>query len=557
MILLLAVNFLLTYFGQTNTIFLDMTDEGLYSLTDAMVEECAFLGADDFKNADGKQREVTITFCNDPDYLISSSRTRAVYFMALKLSRIYPNVNVKTVNVRMNPTSVAEYKTTSLSTISATDVIVSEGGRYRITSAEKFWKSGNSYDGEWFYNGEYHLVSLLKSVTRIDSPKAYFLTGHGETYYDPKNPESEMSLAVSDFYDLLVQRGLDVETWNLDDGDRIPEDCALLIINNPTEDFEYDEDRLNEFTYVSDIEKLDRYLVMKQGAIMVARDYKETSLPVFDSFLYEWGFEFSDTKISDEENTVTSSNGEEVIIAEYDADTESYAYALYGEYADLSSAPVTVFGDTGFISCSYDDSDSVNEAGSENVSRNYVPFLTTSQGAYQYAKNPMSGEYIDLAAQDPAKYDLAAVSVRSHFDSKTTEYLFSYLFCVNSASFFSNETLGNASYANYDIVSAVVNNISRIDEYASSDIGGTSLNSTSYGGKMQIDTRIKETGLSKENYKVYSNKPDPENPNILHVLKVNDGLSSGTRTAFVVLMSLIPAAVLAFGVVVYIKRRYL
>ena len=36
----IALNLILTHFGLYNTVFLDMTPEGLYTLSDAMVEEC-------------------------------------------------------------------------------------------------------------------------------------------------------------------------------------------------------------------------------------------------------------------------------------------------------------------------------------------------------------------------------------------------------------------------------------------------------------------------------------------------------------------------------------
>ena len=36
-------------------------------------------------------------------------------------------------------------------------------------------------------------------------PKAYFLTDHGESYYDPANPDSEMSIANAAFADLLTE----------------------------------------------------------------------------------------------------------------------------------------------------------------------------------------------------------------------------------------------------------------------------------------------------------------------------------------------------------------
>ena len=114
----IALNLLLYYFGIHKTIFLDMTPEGLYTLSDLMLDECD----DIFTKLRQKQndKKVKVTFCTDSDYLIGSTTARLTYFMALKLQNEYPDIfEVETVNVGLNPTAVAEYKTTSLSKIKA------------------------------------------------------------------------------------------------------------------------------------------------------------------------------------------------------------------------------------------------------------------------------------------------------------------------------------------------------------------------------------------------------------------------------------------------------
>ena len=82
--------------------------------------------------------------------------------MALALASEYENCKIETVNVNMNPTAVAQYKTTSLTAIDSDDIIVSYGQRYSITSAEKFWHIGSdnvvySFDGE-------HPIRLISRV---------------------------------------------------------------------------------------------------------------------------------------------------------------------------------------------------------------------------------------------------------------------------------------------------------------------------------------------------------------------------------------------------------
>ena len=117
---LLLLNLLLTSVGLTHSVFIDTTAEGLYTLTSAMNDQLAFV---DELDTDG--RTVKITFCADPDTLISSETTRVPYIMSLQLDDRFDNIEVDTVNVTYNPAAVQKYKPTSLSTISPTDIIVS------------------------------------------------------------------------------------------------------------------------------------------------------------------------------------------------------------------------------------------------------------------------------------------------------------------------------------------------------------------------------------------------------------------------------------------------
>ena len=541
-IALLAVNYLMTYFGLHKSVYVDMTPEGLYTLSSAMAEECKFV--DELDETDG-DKKIKITFCADPDTLISSTMTRVTYFMAIKLANRFKNIEVETVNIGLDPSAVSMYKTTSLSTIEYSDIIVSYGDRYHISRANSFWTVDS--DGTYFsYNGEYKMASILMSVTAVNQPAAYFLTGHGETYYDVNNPESENSLATAYLYDLLTERGLQVKTLDLDlvEEEKVPDDCVLLIINNPTEDFEVKKDQLDSFKYVSHTEMLDRYLIANHGAIMVAKDYAVT-LPVFETFLREWGFEFGTTLVKDESSSLSNPNSPYTdIIGVYDTDENSYGNAIYQDFANMSSAPRVIFSNTGYVKCSFGESSSVNESGTFNISKNYAPFMSTTVKAKAYAKNADNSLYVDLAVGEGEK-DLAAVSTRLELDTYTSEYKYSYLFCAASGEFFSNDLLGNASYANFDIVSALVNNMSRSDEYASIELGSTSLNSSSFGGKQLVSTKLSDTDTN-----VYSSDAK-------EIIRVNKGISGGEIGVFATFIALIPVAIAVVGIVICTKRRFL
>ena len=126
-LLLFLLNLALTHFGVQKAMYVDLTTEGLYTLTETMKQECAFID-----ELDNDEREVKITFCADPDTLIASQVTRLIYFMALQMQNEFENLTVETVNVVYNPTAVSKYKPSSLSTIEPGDIIISYGDRYRV-----------------------------------------------------------------------------------------------------------------------------------------------------------------------------------------------------------------------------------------------------------------------------------------------------------------------------------------------------------------------------------------------------------------------------------------
>ena len=529
-VLLLGLNFGLTYIGGNRLFMADLTPEGFYTLSDKMVEVCHEI-LDPKENEEAKQ--INITFCTDPDHLVDSDVMRATYFMALSLQKKFDNVKVKTVNVVNDPTAVSMYRTTSRDSITASDVIFSYGAKYTIADATGFWTKDN-----FSYNGEYRVASILASLTAINKPVAYFVSDHGTDFYDPNDPNSEKSIGLASFADLLTERGLEIRTLPLSSVERIPEDCALLIINNPTEDFVYDDTQLGSFNYVSDLEKIDRYLMGESGAVMLNKAY-DVHLPLLENFCKEWGISFGNYLVSDPDKAMfTTLNGESdgsVFAGTYDPNEANFGYAYYGGYSTLSSAPKMVFSNTGYVYCSINMSESMMESGNENASRNYAAFIGTSGNAY----------HDDGGLKSPGEKTLVAAGVRTNLDSVTAERTTSYLFCSNSEDFLSNELLGNTSYANYDILSSVVTDISRTDRFVTMELGGMSYNSPSFGGKQTLSTQLSESPS-----KVFSWDGK-------EVIKQNRGLTRGASVTYTVVIMIVPAAILSLGIVMFIKRKFL
>jgi len=537
LIILLATAFTLVfnYVGMQKTLFLDLTYEGFYTLTDTMKRECEFIEKLDDK--------IEIIFCNDPDRLISQTVTRVAYYMSVMLDNHFENIELRTVNVALNPTAVSGYRTTSLTEIAPSDIIIAYGDRYRVVNAEVFWyRDGN---GELFsYNGEYKIASLFKSVTAYSgksSATAYFVTDHGETYYDESRPDENRELL--NFIYALEDAGLKIKTLELDTVERIPEDCALLIINDPRSDYAPDPEHANEFYYVSPLEKIDRYLISDHGSLLVAKDF-ERKLPLLETFLDEWGFEFEDALVKDTANNIADKdNTATQIIGSYNTDDDSYGMAIYSEFAGLNSAPKFIVPSTGYIKCGFGLEDAVFENGSSNSTRTYSPFILTSGEATAYSKDA-DGNYTLLHSEKGVK-TLIGITTRKELDPVTNENKYSYVMCANSADFLTNAFLGSSAYSNYDVLVATALNTTRADDHASMELGGISLSSPSYGGKMLVTDKLTTLGES-----IYHK--DPSKP-----IKHNYGISVPEIVIYSVMIFLVPVAIAAVGIVKRIKRKYL
>lgn len=537
-LVLLLLNLGLTVLGAQRLLFVDMTNEGFYTMTDKMNAACDEIL--NYEDSEGKKKQIKIIFCADPDVLTDSQDLRPTYFMALALRNRYGNVSVENVNLSVNPTAVSKYKTTSRQVITYDDIIFTYGDKYRVVDGGSFWT-----ENYFSYNGEYRMVSIIASLTAVNKPKAYFVNNHGETVYDPQHPDSESSLATAALADLLTERGLDIDVLDLSRED-VPEDCVLLIINNPTKDFVTNPDGYDRFDYVSELEKLDRYLVNRQGSVMFTKSYG-FSMPVFESFAREWGIRFNNYLVKEDESFLAGV-GEEgsAVIATYDTDETSYGYAYYEDYAKLSSAPKMIFTNSGFLTCSFVNGEVEMEAGTYNGSRTYATFIGTTDKATAYL-GPDSTVIPNAACQAGEKA-LAAASVRTWLDPVTATTDYSYFFCANSADFLSNELLANESYANAGVLATVVSDLSRTERYASMELGGTSGNSPSYGGKQTVSTALSETDVT-----VYGNDEETK----VKIIKTNYGVTDGFRVGVVILVCLLPLCALVAGTAVFIKRRFM
>ncbi len=503
-VLLLAIllNLGLYYLFGENLWYGDATPEGLYTPSQLLLDTCASL-----------QGEITITFCAESDRLLASYESRYVYYLAKQLSNRFDHIRVVCVNVLDNPTAVDPYRATSASRIDPDDVIVSCGGRYRIYSATSFWTLGENAQDEtdyYSFNGEYKLATAFLAITSVVEPVVCFAYGHGEHIYVPEEHtryeelKSHSDPSRSAFYTLMREEGLRVEYIDLTTQE-IPEDCVLVVMDGPTSDYPLGDGQTLDG--VNALTRLHRFLADRQGALMVFKD-PDYSLPNLEDFMGDWGIGF-ENHILLQDMTQSLTDGTEVsddhryekLIVNLSQDDKSVANAIYGDIAALGTAPRTIVERAGTVYKTWAN-DGVGSSTVSNLIPGYFDFFTTSPSARRVTVDGRL-DSLETKSETPA-----AISMRIRYDKVTNDYYYSYCFGAATTSLTENTYLENRAYSNYDVLFALVRYISRTDEYASTALGGTSLNSDKLGGKPLLtdvldpagNTRYDENRLVVEQY---------------------------------------------------------
>ena len=115
---------------------------------------------------------------------------------------------------------------------------------------------------------------MICRVTSGNAKMAYFTQHHGE-------------MADITFTNLLTSAGYDIDVINLRES-AVPEDADLLIISNPTSDFEASWDG----SVYTETDRLRAYME-RGGNLYVSMDPYAKTLTVLEDFLREYGISFA------------------------------------------------------------------------------------------------------------------------------------------------------------------------------------------------------------------------------------------------------------------------
>ena len=422
--------------------YTDLTRDEIYTLSDAAVEA--------LENID---KDVHILFCDDPDNIENEYYSKMIYKTALGLAEKNDYIHVENVNIWREPSAVNKFKNNSKDSIYSTDVIVYSGTEFRVYSLRSMFYFNDENSPPWAYNGEKKLVSGILAVTQAESPIACVTVNHGEPFM-AANDIAETQYMLS----LLEDGGYKVQLIDLAHQE-IPEDCRLMVIYDPQDDFLVNDGVSN----ISEIEKLDRFLD-GTNALMVFVNPTTPLLPNLEEYLEEWGIKF-------DRHTDNMENVHGTTIRDYNQSLTEDGMTVVGTYATLGLGaslhkdlrttypPKVIFKNAMGISYSdtyqsvwhteEDDPTATFSYGSyykDGVSRSMFDVFVSPATATAVVDTTVVAE---ATSQYPFK--LMTITRESRMVDNTNED-YSYVLACGSTDFLSSTLLLSNTYGNTDLM---------------------------------------------------------------------------------------------------------
>ncbi len=462
--LVIVINAIFTALAGKYMWYADMTDEFLFTISDATKNQLA-------EFADDPNLKIKIIFCMDPDQLDQTFQYRLVRNMAEQFASEFEFIETEYVPYEKHPSYFEKFLSTSVTEINSKYVIITDGSTSKACTMDWFFYTSQSTGSLYAFDGEYKFLSSFLSITG-DNPIAYFTTGHGE------------SVQNSTMFELFKEAGFDVRTIDLSKED-MEEGTMCVVINNPKYDFMGADDTVNE------IAKIDKVLD-DRGNLMVFLDAKERSLPELDALLYEWGIVFENSKIRDYDNSLSVDGTE--LVADYV--TSGSGASLTEALRKLETTPKMIVKDARPIKLLF---------GSEGYKDRYASSILQTFGsayAVPFGESEENGEY--------GVYDLMTISYELKYINNVDCY--NYVLAAGTSSFADDKYVGSSSYGNRDLIFNIMKNF----------------------GKKTVPVDI--------DFKVFDDT----------MLDITTSQAKGWT---IVLTAVIPTAVLACGLVVFIRRR--
>ena len=394
--------------------------------------------SESFKAAEEKGERVSVTFCMEEEDVKLHSTGSYVYETAQKFKEKYGDfVTLRYVNLvtmyDSDGNDVSEeleiYKKDmrgNEQTVAKSSVIFRSGDRYKVVTdytssvgyVDFFTLDSSGYVTS--YVGEEMFASMMRWVLKDEHPVAYFTVGHGET----ASPSLRTALICAGYY--VEQINLRDKTISASDMMKKLDEAALIVISNPTSDFEKAAEGSGIPT--AELSLLD-YYAEGGGSFFVTVDpyVNEQKMKNFFGFLRDFGIEMLDHE--EDGRTVRQT------IQDLTNGLPTDSFALVTEFgADARSQQMMeILGDKRVI---------LRDVSPLKLSGKALPVLLTSEDSKCYA----NGKVVD----ESGSYAVAAYSESVSQTGKTSE-----IFFIPSIYLTATDAMVTNGYGNKDFVYSI------------------------------------------------------------------------------------------------------
>ncbi len=263
------VNILAGFLTDRFSLKIDMTESGIYTLTEDTKEVLSSL-----------EDDITI-------YILStraSMEKNSTMSSTLELISRYSTesggkIKHEFIDPNKNPAFFEKY--TKARGAKARALVIESPKRYTVIESDQFAFTMNNNTNKIYFQGEELLTSAILYVASPEVSGAGFVTGHGE----------ERPAALNNIFKGNNFGPVDIDLLSKS----IPEGVNNLVISAPMTDFSAEE-----------IAVLDAYMKTAGNNLYVFWSIRAPKLPVLERYLSEWGISFAPYVVCDEDSALMS-----------------------------------------------------------------------------------------------------------------------------------------------------------------------------------------------------------------------------------------------------------
>ena len=439
----LVANIVVSSLADRNAWYIDMTDEQVFTLSDAAKSLL-----------DTLEHDVTVIFAADRDKIESdfssfeSGKAMAYIYNTVKLMSVYSDhVKIEYHDCERNPTYFDQFTDLSAlvdGTFNSDYVIIKGedkngdepgGFEYRVRKDTEFYYMGSTTSETYAYNGELVFVSSFLQVALEENPVVCFTTGHGEDL------DMDKYANLVGVFDLA---GFETRVINLAEED-IPAETRMLVINNPRSDFPGYNEALNGD--VDQIQKVSDYL-NNVGSVMYFTDYRYASeLTNLNDLLKLWNIEIQ-SGVYVQDTRSSTGDAAQIIRVDYNEDSHFASQLLSTAVGSATFAkPVMSYATPITILNGGYKAEALRSLTTES--------LLVSGSTSKLVNSSNSSDVLGTGS-----YNVMAMTYSKMYDE--SDNFSSYLLVCGSSTFANNAYCEpGATYPNWDILMSFVNTATR------------------------------------------------------------------------------------------------